>query len=251
MDVAGRTALVTGGAKRLGSHIVAALAQSGANVAVHYNTSAHEAEDVVASVEAAGRRSMAVQADIADPDAIGVMVSAVEQEFGSVDVLVNSASSFAPDPFPTKDHSIWLRTFDVLVHGPYYLANAVAPGMLTRGEGVIINIVDLSAWHPWPDRGAHSVAKAALLALTRQLAVELAPSARANAIAPGPTIPAESFDDAQIDRLAKRNLLGRWGGPDGVVNAVRYLVESDFVTGDCLTVDGGERWGHVRQRFAD
>lgn len=251
MDLAGRTALVTGGAKRLGSHIVAALAEAGADVVVHYNSSADEAADVVATVRGEGRRSMAVQADIADADAVGRMVAAAEAELGGIDILINSASSFAPDPFPTTDHSIWLRTFDVLVHGPYYLSNAVAPGMLERGEGVIINIVDLSAWHPWPDRGAHSVAKAALLALTRQLSVELAPTVRANAIAPGPTIPADSFDEAQIDRLARRNLLGRWGGPDGVINAVKYLIESDFVTGDCLTVDGGERWGHVRQRFGD
>ena len=123
--------------------------------------------------------------------------------------------------------------------------------MLERGRGSIVNIVDLSAWHPWPDRGAHSVAKAALLALTRQLAVELAPAVTANAVAPGPTIPAESFDDAQIERLARRNLAGRWGDPAQVVAAVRFLAESDFVTGECITVDGGERWGHVRQRFDD
>ena len=251
MKLHGRTALVTGGAKRLGSHIVASLAEGGADVAVHYNTSADDASRVVEEVRALGRRAMAVQADIADPDAVTSLVKAVEEELGGVDILVNSASSFAPDPFPTTDHAVWLRTFDVLVHGPYFLSNAVAPGMLDRGDGVIINIVDLSAWHPWPDRGAHSVAKAALLALTRQLAVELAPAVRSNAIAPGPTIPAESFDEAQIDRLARRNLLGRWGGPEGVVNAIRYLIEADFVTGDCLTVDGGERWGHVRQRFAD
>ena len=123
--------------------------------------------------------------------------------------------------------------------------------MLERSAGSIVNIVDLSAWHPWPGRGAHSVAKAALLALTRQLAVELAPSVTVNAVAPGPTIPAESFDDEQVDRLARRNLLGRWGDPAEVAAAVRFLAESSFVTGDCITVDGGERWGHVRQRFAD
>ena len=123
--------------------------------------------------------------------------------------------------------------------------------MLERGRGRIVNIVDLSAWHPWPDRGAHSVAKAALLALTRQLAVELAPSVTVNAVAPGPVIPAASFDDEQIDRLARRNLQGRWGDPADVAATVRFLAETDFITGESITVDGGERWGHVRQRFAD
>lgn len=123
--------------------------------------------------------------------------------------------------------------------------------MLAQGRGCIVNMVDLSAWHPWPDRGAHSVAKAALLAFTRQLAVELAPSVRANAVAPGPTIPAASFDQAQIDRLAGRNLQGRWGEPGDVAQAVRFLAGTDYVTGECITVDGGERWGHVRERFED
>jgi pteridine reductase len=95
------------------------------------------------------------------------------------------------------------------------------------------------------------VAKSALLALTRQLAVELAPHVSVNAVAPGPTIPAMSFDRDQIDRLARRNLLGRWGDPQQVGAAVAFLAESDFITGECITVDGGERWGHVRARFSD
>ena len=129
--------------------------------------------------------------------------------------------------------------------------NAVAPTMLARGEGVIVNIVDLSAWQPWPRRTAHSVGKAALLALTRQLAVELAPAVRCNAVALGPTIPPERFDEAQVERLRTRTLLGRWGGGDAAGQAVRYLAEADAVTGECLTVDGGEQYGHVRDRFDD
>jgi NAD(P)-dependent dehydrogenase (short-subunit alcohol dehydrogenase family) len=121
--------------------------------------------------------------------------------------------------------------------------------MIRRGDGSIINLVDLSAWNPWPNRGAHSVAKAALLALTRQLAVELAPTVRANAIALGPTIPATRFTQEQIEHLAQRTLKGTWGEAKQVAAAVRFLVESDFVTGECLTIDGGERWAHVRSRF--
>ena len=123
--------------------------------------------------------------------------------------------------------------------------------MLDRGSGAIVNVVDLSAWQPWPGRAGHSVAKAGLLALTRQLAVELAPSVRANAIALGPTIAPAKFGAAQVERLRSRTLTGRWGGGEEAGRAVRYLAEADAVTGTCLTVDGGEQYGHVRDRFAD
>ncbi len=251
MELDGTVALVTGAAQRLGREVALGLADAGADVAITYRTSADTAAATVQELVARGVRACAVPLDLADGDSCDAVAAEVAERLGPVDVLVNNASAFAPTPFPTGDHAGWYQTFDVVLHGPYRLANAVAPSMLERGRGSIVNIVDLSAWHPWPDRGAHSVAKAALLALTRQLAVELAPNVTANAVAPGPTIPAESFDDDQIDRLARRNLAGRWGDPAQVVAAVRFLAESDFVTGECITVDGGERWGHVRQRFAD
>ena len=108
-----------------------------------------------------------------------------------------------------------------------------------------------SAWQSWPGRTAHSVGKAALLALTRQLAVELAPHVRCNAVALGPTIAPERFDEAQVERLRARTLLGQWAGGPAAGHAVRYLAEADAVTGECLTVDSGEQYGHVRDRFAD
>ena len=170
---------------------------------------------------------------------------------GPVDLLVNSASVFATDRFPTDDLSVWHSTMAVLVDGAFHCANAVSRSMLDRGEGAIVNIVDLSAWQPWPGRTAHSVGKAALLALTRQLAVELAPHVRCNAVALGPTIAPERFDEAQVERLRARTLLGQWAGGPAAGHAVRYLAEADAVTGECLTVDSGEQYGHVRDRFAD
>ena len=116
--------------------------------------------------------------------------------------------------------------------------------MLARGEGVIINLVDLFAWQPSAGFAAHSVTKAGLLALTRQLALELAPAVRVNAVAPGPVLPPPSYDAARIERLAQKTLLKRWGSPDDVTQAVVFLIQSDFITGDCITVDGGERYGH-------
>ena len=251
MDIAGLTALVTGGAHRVGKAVTLSLAAAGANVVINYHSSESEAETTADDARRHGVDVVAVQTDISDPAQVAAMVAAADRRFGGVDVLVNSASEFAIDPFPTTDFSTWHRTFDVVVHGAYYCAAHVAPGMLERQRGVIVNIVDLSAWQPFPRRGAHSVAKAASLAITRQLAVELAPNVRANAVALGPTIAPTRFDDEQVERLRRRTLLGRWTGGDEVGRAVRYLVEAEAVTGACLTVDGGEQYGHVRDRFSD
>ncbi len=249
MELSGATAMVTGAPRRVGREIALELARAGADVAVTYRTSADDAAATVAELVALGVNATAIRLDLTDPDSMSGVIAEVERRLSPIDVLVNNASYFEPTSFPTDDHGTWYATFDVLVHGPYRLVNEVAPGMTARGKGSIVNIVDLSAWHPWPDRGAHSVAKSALLALTRQLAVELAPSVTANAVAPGPTIPAASFGEEQIDRLARRTLQGRWADPIEVARAVRFLAESNSITGEFITVDGGERWGHVRERF--
>jgi 3-oxoacyl-[acyl-carrier protein] reductase/pteridine reductase len=116
--------------------------------------------------------------------------------------------------------------------------------MLERDEGAIVNIVDLSAWEPWPDYMAHSVGKAALLAMSRQLALELAPTVRVNAVAPGPVLPPPDFDQEKITRTARKTLLNRWGSADDIAEAVLYFVRANYVTGEVIAVDGGQRFGH-------
>lgn len=251
MELGGGVALVTGGAHRVGGAISLALAAAGMHVAVAYRSSAAAAEEMVEAVRREGSRGLAVETDVADPARVARAVAAVTDELGPVDVLVNSASAFATDTFPADDLTVWRQTMDVVLDGTLHCANAVAPSMLERASGVIVNIVDLSAWQPWPGRTAHSVAKAAVLALTRQLAVELAPSVRCNAVALGPTIPPLRFSEDQVERLRARTLLGRWAGGEEAGRAVRYLAEADAVTGECLTVDSGEQYGHVRNRFTD
>ncbi len=251
MELAGRVALVTGGAHRVGRAIALALAGAGANVAVAFHRSEDKAAETVEELKRCNVDSEAFRADLAKPAEAAGLAEAVTGRLGPIDALVNSASWFAPDEFPTDDTGTWYQTLDVVVHGPFHLTNAVAPSMLDRGGGAIVNIVDLSAWQPWPGRAAHSVAKAALLALTRQLAVELAPTVRCNAVALGPTIPPARFGPDQVERLRRRTLLGRWSGGTEAGRAVRYLLETDAVTGECLTVDAGEQYGHVRDRFSD
>jgi len=244
MDIKGKTALITGGAHRVGKAITLALAQAGANVVINYHTSAAAAETTAAEVRKLGSEVLAVQADIAEHRQVQTMVDSARQKFGSVDILVNSASLWQSTPFPMEKLDTWHRVIDILINGSFYCANAVAPLMLAKGEGAIVNIVDLSAWEPWPNFMAHSVGKAALLALSRQLALELAPQVRVNAVAPGPVLPPPDYDDEKVARTAQKTLLNRWGNAEDVAEAVLYFVQANYVTGEVLAVDGGERFGH-------
>jgi len=250
MELRGKCALVTGGAHRVGKAITLGLARAGARVAINYHSSQSAAEETAAEVRALGGEALPVAADVADPAQVEAMVAAITQQWGGVDVLVNGASLFAKTPVPTRDLTTWQRVTRILIDGAFYCANAVAPYMLERGEGVIINIVDLSAWEAWPGYTAHSVGKTALLALTRQLALELAPAVRVNAVAPGPVLPPPDYDEERKVRVARRTLLNRWGTPEDVANAVLFLIQADYITGDVITVDGGERHGRRKKEAA-
>jgi 3-oxoacyl-[acyl-carrier protein] reductase/pteridine reductase len=247
MEIQGKVALVTGGAHRVGKAITMMLAQAGADVIVNYFSSSTAADATVAEAKALGVRALACRCDVAQWTEVRTMADTILADFGGVDIIVNSASLFEQTPFPTDDLDAWHRVTGISVDGPFYVCNALVPSMLARGGGAIVNIVDLSAWEPWPNFAAHSVSKAALLAFTKQLALELAPTVRANAIAPGPVLPPPDYDEARAARAAKGTLLQRWGTPEDVAKAVRYYLEADYVTADVTTVDGGERYGH-RQR---
>lgn len=244
MKIKGKTALITGGAHRVGKAMTLALAQNGANVVVNYHSSAAAALDTAAEAEALGVGALAIQCDVSDPAQVENMVATAANQFGGVEILINSASWFKKTPFPMGDFSDWHRVFDILIHGSMYCANYIAPLMKARGEGAIINIVDSSAWRPSRGFAAHSVGKAGLLAFTRQLALELAPEVRVNAISPGPVLPPPDYTEAQNKRVAARTLLKRWGTPEDVVNAMLFLIQADYITGEFITVDGGEQHGY-------
>jgi 3-oxoacyl-[acyl-carrier protein] reductase/pteridine reductase len=243
MKIEGKTALITGGAHRVGKAITMTLARAGANVVVNYYSSDAAARETVREAQALGVDALAVQADAGDLEQVRALVAAAADRFGAADILVNSASVWKKTPLPMGDFADWHRVLGVLLNGSMYLADAVAPMMQERGEGEMVNIVDLSAWKPFVGYVAHSVGKAGLLALTRQLAVELAPAVNVNAVAPGPVLPPPGYSQAQIARVAGRTLKGRWGTAQDVADAVRFLVEADYITGEVLVVDGGERLG--------
>ena len=244
MELRGRTALITGGARRVGRAITLALAGGGAHVVINYHTSAAEAESAAQEALRLGVRALPIQADVADPEQVRAMFAAANQQLGGVDILVNSSSLFKKTPFPTGDPGDWQRVTRILLDGAFYCANAAAPGMLEKGAGLIVNILDGAAWEPWPEYVAHCVGKAGLLALTRQLALDLAPAVRVNGVAPGPVLPPPGSSPSRIAQIAQRTLLRRWGTPEDVAQAVLFLVGADYITGEVIVVDGGERWAH-------
>lgn len=247
MDIKNKVALVTGGAHRVGKAITLMLAKAGANVVINYHTSAAQAEATAEEVRAMGTKPLIIQADIADYSQVKAMAGQVKIWFGGIDILVNSADRWEKSPFPSEDMGPWERIIGTGVNGPYYVTNAFAPLMLERGGGAIVNIVDLSAWEAWPNFTAHAVAKSALAAMNRQFAIELGPTIRVNAVAPGPVLPPPDYSPAQIESVAARTLLNRWGSADDVAQAVKFLIEADYISGETIRVDGGEHYGHRKR----
>ena len=243
-----RTALVTGGAVRIGRAIAIGLAEAGYDVAIVYRSSAAEARDTASAIEETGRRCVALQADLADPEAAEAVASEVrsafEDEDGTprLDVLVNSAASFREVPLLEVDASEWDSVMAVNVRAPHLLTRACAE-MLRSARGCVVNITDLSAFQAWTTYPHHAVSKAALAHLTRVQARALAPEVRVNAVAPGAVLPPDAWGEDRWDALAARAVLRTVGSPADVVRAVRYLIEARFVTGHVLPIDGGRLLG--------
>jgi pteridine reductase len=230
-------ALVTGSGKRLGRAVALGLAVRGADVVVHYRSSEQEALAVVAEVEKLGRRSIALQADLASTSGIQQLFQQVESRFGRLDILVNSAANFIQTEFAATTDELWDGSLDTNLKAPFFCSQAAAP-LLKKTSGAIINFADIGGILGWPGFIPHSISKAGVIMLTRCLAKELAPEIRVNAIAPGTiTMPGDPPEwESDFTRLAP---LHRSGRPDDIVSAVLYLATAKFVTGTVLVVDGG------------
>ena len=247
MDLGGRTALVTGGAARLGGAITRGFAQAGADVVIHYNSSAGPAETLAEEARQLGVEALPVQANLSDPTTASGVIDAALDRFGGVDVLVHAASPFEPLSLSQVTLEDWRTIQGVLVESFLLLVQGLAPGMVERGEGAVVSILDRGAFEPWPTFLPHGVGKSALWALTRSLAVELAPQVRINSVIPGPVLPPPGYTEEKKQRMARTTLMERWGDPQDIVDAVLFLVQGDFITGEALFVDGGERWAHRRR----
>jgi pteridine reductase len=242
----GQSALVTGGARRVGAEIVRHLHAAGATVAIHCHRSRDQAERLAAELNAQRAGSAAVLvADLLQTQSLAPLVRAATAAFGGLHLLVNNASSFYPTPFADVTTAQWADLVGTNLQAPLFLAQAAAPE-LRRAQGLIVNIVDIHGMRPLPDYIVYSTAKAGLIHLTRALARELAPQVRVNAIAPGPVLwPEAGLDAAQQQEIVSRTLLQRAGSPADIARAVRFFAtDAPYVTGQILAVDGGRslRW---------
>jgi pteridine reductase len=233
-----RVALVTGGAARVGRAIALGRAGAGYDLFDTYRSSDGEARSLRGEVTALGRRCEAVQVDLAAATAAEEVIDAIRAAFGRIDLLVNSAASFDARPLLEVDAAHWDAVMAVNVRAPHLLVRAAAP-MLTESSGNVVNIADLAAFQPWTDRPHHAVSKAALVHLTKIQARALAPAVRVNAVAPGSVLRPQGWTEERWLQIARRAPLGRPGTPQDIVDAVLYLAQAPFVTGQVLTVDGG------------
>jgi len=233
MNINGKVALITGSAKRIGREIALALARRGAEIAVHYRSSKAEAEDV------AGAQGSVFQADLTDDSAVQEMFHGIWAKFGGLDILVNSASVFSPAAADNATPEHWDWQMNTNAKAPFFAAQHAARLMRARGHGKIINIADVAGELIWPAYLPYSVSKAALIAVNRGLAKAYAPEIQVNAIAPGPVLFPDDYTEEQKKSAVERTLLKRAGSPQDIVNAVLFLIENDYLTGEIIHVDGG------------
>lgn len=226
MALDGKTALVTGGARRVGRAIVEELARAGCRVVIHHQASAADAAALATTLDGA----TVVQADLRDPAAAARLIASAP-----LDIVVNNAADYARTPLVQLDDAQWSRMLELNLTAPMRLMREAA----RAGVGCIVNIVDVAAWQPWANWSAYATSKAALLHLSRCLALELAPSTRVNCVAPGTAIFPDDWDEHRRAAQLARIPLGRVGAPGDVARAVRFLCEEEYLTGVCIPVDGG------------
>jgi NAD(P)-dependent dehydrogenase (short-subunit alcohol dehydrogenase family) len=238
MDLHGRVALVTGAGKRLGRAIAIGLGEAGCDVAVHYHGSADGAEDTARSIREAGRQARVFQADLRDGAAARGLADQVAAAFGHLDVVINSAAVMVEREFASITAAEWNDALSLNLSAAFFVSQGAAPHLRTT-RGKIVNLADLAAFEVWPSYLPLNVSKAGVVMLTHGLARVLAPEITVNAVAPGAVLPPDDWPVAARERLAATTPLRRLGAPEDVVRAVVFLLESDYVTGVVLPVDGG------------
>jgi pteridine reductase len=231
---------VTGAAKRVGRAIALELGSRGANVVVHYRSSASEAAATVGELEALGVQALSLRADLTRTDEVEALARDAEARTGGVGVLVNSASNYFRVPFDQLNEGVWDTSLDANLKAPFFLSWHIGRAMRARGSGRIVNLVDWAGERPYRDYLPYVVSKAGLICLTKALAKELAPEVLVNAVAPGPVLAPDDMGEKEREAIQRATPLRRFGSPADVARCVRFLAEeADFSTGAVFLVDGG------------
>ena len=240
LSLRGKVALVTGSARRIGKTIALELARQGMHQVVHYRDSEREANETAGEIRALGVQAFIVKADLSNPTEINALFDEIRTYYGRLDLLVNNASVFAQGNILDLSLEAWRHTLDINLTGPFLCSQHAARMMLEHDGGSIINILDLSAFHPWKTRPQHSVSKAGLKMLTEVMALSLGPKIRINGIAPGFMLRDGDTSPEQWNQLTSRSPLGHAGDPSDVARAVLFLAQQPYITGVTLQVDGGD-----------
>jgi pteridine reductase len=240
-DLAGKSVLVTGAARRIGAAIARRLHAAGANVVLHYRGAEADAAALEAELNAARAASaVKVKADLLAPIAPRSLVSTAMERFGRLDLLVNNASTFYPTAVGAIEAGHWEELMGSNLRAPLFIAQEAAAELAKR-QGAIVNIADIHAERPLKGYAVYSIAKAGLVAMTRALALELGPAVRVNAVSPGAIAWPEDgqFPPPERERILATTPLERLGAPEEIARAVHFLATAPFVTGQVLAVDGG------------
>ena len=238
LSLTGKVGLVTGAAQRIGRSVALRLASEGADVVVNYRTSKSEAAEVVAQITAKGRRAVAIQADVAKRLDVLAMIASVEKEFGRLDILVNNVGMFFPAKFEELTEEQWDRILNANLKSQFLCCQAATPMLRRSGQGRIVNFASLGGLLAWPAYTHYCVSKAGVIMLTRCLARALAPEITVNAIAPG-TISFAGDAPELAEDFIRRAPLQRTGTAKDIDDAVVFLAQSAFVTGQVIVIDGG------------
>lgn len=233
-----KTALITGGAKRIGKAIALGLAKQGWNIALHYSSSADEAQQVLHELKALNVDAIGLQADLANSETVETLIPKACEAFGNVNLLVNNASLFERDTVETLSSESWNAHLDINLRAPALLMRDFAA---QAEAGNIINIIDQRVWRLTPDFASYTVSKTGLWTLTQTFAQALAPQKiRVNAIGPGPTLPNPRQDVAEFEKQARLVPLGYGANPQDIVTAVDFILNAPSMTGQMIALDGGQ-----------
>ena len=242
MEIRGRAAVVTGGARRVGRAIALGLADAGADVFVHYNSSVEPALAVQAEIEERGVRAATGSVDLSDPEQAPRLIEMAAEVLGEISILVNSASGFATDTIEDVTLDDWRRSHDLTLAAPVFLTQAFAAALGSESTGAVLNVTDVRTSYPYRQHFSYVIAKGGVDVFTRAAALALAPRVRVNAVALGVILPPPGEDAEYVEALAADLPLQRAGGTEPVVEAGLSLIRNDFVTGEIIRLDGG---GHL------